>query len=60
MIQQPFHNDLGDIIALYCIDRALTGGTSRLASAANVYNELASNRPDLIQEMVNRDWVFDK
>ncbi|KEF59890.1 uncharacterized protein A1O9_04738 [Exophiala aquamarina CBS 119918] len=57
---QPFHNDLGDIIALYCIDRALTGGTSRVASTSKVYNELAGARPDLIQEMVKGDWVFDK
>ena len=60
MSQQPFHNDLGDIIALYCVDRALTGGTSRVASASQVHNELASARPDLIQEMVKGDWVFDR
>ncbi|RMZ83944.1 hypothetical protein DV737_g1373, partial [Chaetothyriales sp. CBS 132003] len=57
---QPFHNDLGDIIAMYCIDRAASGGISRVASTATVYNELASTRPDLIAEMAAPHWVFDK
>ncbi|KAL9625233.1 MAG: hypothetical protein Q9160_000635 [Pyrenula sp. 1 TL-2023] len=57
---QPFHNDLGDIIAMCCVDRAETGGVSRVASAAKVYNVLASLRPDLISELASGSWIFDK
>ncbi|RMZ86330.1 hypothetical protein DV736_g6445, partial [Chaetothyriales sp. CBS 134916] len=57
---QPFHNDLGDMVVMYCMDQAASGGISRVASAATIYNELASTRPDLIAEMAAPNWVFDK
>ncbi|OCK91311.1 Clavaminate synthase-like protein [Cenococcum geophilum 1.58] len=56
---QPFHNDLGDIIAMYVMDRPLSGGGSKIASTARVYNEIAATRPDLIHVLAKGDWAFD-
>jgi hypothetical protein len=57
---QPFHNDLGDIIAMYVVDRAESGGCSNIASTAHVYNAIAANRPDLVKVLADDNWVFDK
>lgn len=58
--EQPFHTDLGDIIAMYVMDVASHGGTSCVASAAQVYNEIAATRPDLIHVLADGNWHFDK
>ncbi|KAF2489816.1 taurine catabolism dioxygenase TauD, TfdA family protein [Lophium mytilinum] len=57
---QPFHTDLGDVIAMYAIDVAATGGRSNVASAAQVYNDIATTRPDLIHVLADKNWAFDK
>ncbi|KAI0047031.1 Clavaminate synthase-like protein [Auriscalpium vulgare] len=46
---QVFHTDVDDLVALLMLEKALEGGTSRLASTARVYNELAETRPDLVK-----------
>ncbi|KAH0847179.1 hypothetical protein AYO21_02566 [Fonsecaea monophora] len=56
--KQVFHTDTGDIVSLFCLSPAAEGGKSRLASTWRVYNELAANRPDLI-ETLSQDWVAD-
>lgn len=56
--KQVFHTDLGDFIALYALDIAPEGGTSRVSSAWQVYNELAETRPDLVKTL-SEPWAVD-
>jgi hypothetical protein len=56
--KQVFHTDAGDIVSLFCLQTAQSGGESKLASSWRVYNELARTRPDLIKTL-SEDWVFD-
>jgi len=45
----PFHADPEDVIGFLCLRPALKGGVRRFASAATVYNILATDHPDLLQ-----------
>ncbi|PIA98661.1 hypothetical protein CB0940_03715 [Cercospora beticola] len=49
--KQVFHTDVGDVIALACLETAAEGGESKLSSSWTVYNELARTRPDLIKTL---------
>ncbi|MGA7869462.1 MAG: TauD/TfdA family dioxygenase [Candidatus Binatus sp.] len=42
-----FHTDGADIIGLMCLNRAKSGGLSRIASSVSIFNELMRRRPDL-------------
>ncbi|KAF5673940.1 putative family oxidoreductase [Fusarium denticulatum] len=53
--RQVFHTDSGDIVSLFCLETALEGGASRIASTWRVYNELAKTRPDLIHTL-SQNW----
>ena len=44
---------------MYALGVAATGGESFLASTATIYNELARNRPDIIELLAKDDWAFD-
>jgi len=55
---QPYHTDWGDVVALYCISEPAEGGASHLASVEQIYNELASARPDVIR-VLSEKWAFD-
>ena len=57
---QPFHNDVCDILAMYVQETAAEGGESHVCSAAQVYNDIAATRPDVIHTLARDDWVFDK
>lgn len=46
--RQDFHTDGSDLVGLLCLQRAASGGESRIASSATVYNELLARRPDLL------------
>src|SRR4029078_10480111 len=46
--RQDFHTDGADLVGLLCLQRAASGGESRIASSAAVYNELLRRRPDLL------------
>ena len=46
--EQDFHTDGADIIGLLCLQAAKSGGVSRIASSAAIYNRLLSERPDLL------------
>lgn len=48
-LRQDFHTDAADIVGLLCLQRARTGGESRIASSAAVYNEILRLRPDLLE-----------
>lgn len=56
--KQVFHTDQGDIISLFALSTAASGGQSKLASSWRVYNELAETRPDLIRTLAE-GWPFD-
>ena len=45
--QLGFHTDGSDIVGLLCLRPAKSGGTSRIASSAAIYNEILRRRPDL-------------
>ena len=47
--RQDFHTDGADLVGLLCLQRAASGGESRIASSATVYNELLRRRPDLVE-----------
>ncbi|KAL8375996.1 hypothetical protein RB595_007212 [Gaeumannomyces hyphopodioides] len=53
-----FHNDEGEILALYVRDGAETGGRTQVASGWHLYNVLAGKRPDIIKKLAE-NWVLD-
>jgi hypothetical protein len=42
-----YHCDLADVVGLFCLRTAKSGGTSRFVSSVTVWNELFARRPDL-------------
>lgn len=47
--RQTFHTDSADVVGLLCLKTARSGGQSLLVSAATIYNEMQSRRPDLLE-----------
>ena len=44
----PFHTDIGaEVVALFCLKPAKSGGLSSVVSASTVWNEIVERRPDL-------------
>ncbi|BBK40428.1 hypothetical protein STVA_04480 [Allostella vacuolata] len=43
--QRP-HSDPADLVALLCVRKAHSGGTSHIASSMAIYNEILATRPD--------------
>jgi hypothetical protein len=58
-LRLPFHNDLGDIVGLMCLQTAKRGGLSRLVSSAAIYNAVLERRPDLMDVMTG-PWYLDR
>jgi hypothetical protein len=46
--RQDFHTDGSDIVGLLCLQRAKSGGLSRIVSSVTIYNEILRRRPDLV------------
>jgi hypothetical protein len=46
--RQDFHTDGADIVGLFCLRRARSGGLSQIASSAAIFNEILRRRPDLV------------
>jgi hypothetical protein len=58
---QGFHNDIFcDILAMQSRGQAAEGGRHFISSALKVYNELALERPDLLEVLATPNWTFDK
>jgi hypothetical protein len=57
--RQDFHTDGADLVGLLCLQRASSGGESRLASAHAVYNHLLATRPDLL-DVLYEPFVWDR
>lgn len=45
--RQDFHADGSDIVGLFCLRRAKSGGLSQIVSSIAIYNEFLARRPDL-------------
>lgn len=45
--EQDFHTDAADVIGLFCLQTAKSGGVSRIVSSPTIYNRLLVERPDL-------------
>jgi alpha-ketoglutarate-dependent taurine dioxygenase len=43
-----FHTDLGDVVGLLCMQKAVEGGRSSISSSMTVYNEAARKHPEYI------------
>ncbi|KAF1965568.1 TfdA family taurine catabolism dioxygenase TauD [Bimuria novae-zelandiae CBS 107.79] len=56
--KQVFHTDSGDIVSLFALETAASGGASKLASTWKVYNEIARTRPDLIHTL-SSPWDYE-
>ncbi len=44
-----FHTDRADIVGLFCLGRAKSGGQTRIASSVNVHNQMLRQRPELVE-----------
>ena len=44
-----FHTDRCDVIAFLCLQQAISGGENQIISSVAVYNQILSERPDLLQ-----------
>jgi|TARA_B110000495_G_scaffold65237_1_gene55504 alpha-ketoglutarate-dependent taurine dioxygenase len=44
-----FHTDRCDVIAFLCLQQAISGGENQIVSSVAVYNQILSERPDLLQ-----------
>ena len=54
-----FHNDQSDVILLWCLQTAKSGGLSRLVSVTAIQNEIQRRRPDLLAELY-RPYFIDR
>lgn len=61
-LEQEFHTDgsfasvTPEIIGLACLQQAVTGGMSRLASLVTVHNRLLANHPDELTRLYSPFW----
>jgi hypothetical protein len=44
-----FHTDRTDVVGLLCVDQAVSGGLSKIASTVAIHNEILRRRPDLLE-----------
>lgn len=55
---QAFHNDGGDMFALFCRRQGTSGGRSLIASAHRLWNEILDRAPDLAR-VLTEPFYFD-
>ena len=51
--RQTFHTDSADVVGLICLHPGKSGGLSQLVSAQTIYNEMLTNRPDLLAPLLD-------
>jgi len=56
---QPFHTDYGDILSLYTLSRAATGGDFYLADINDIVAKIEKVRPDIL-ETLRENWLMVK
>ena len=44
-----FHTDSCDVVGLFCLHGAQSGGSSMIASSVTIHNEMLARRPDLVE-----------
>ena len=44
-----FHTDRADVVALLCVNKAATGGVSKIASTPAIHNSMLREHPDLLE-----------
>jgi hypothetical protein len=54
--QLRFHTDRCDVVALFCIRQAMTGGVSKLCSSPAVHNAMLARRPELAAALYEDLW----
>ncbi|KAJ5669537.1 Taurine hydroxylase-like protein SAT17 [Penicillium macrosclerotiorum] len=57
---QTFHSDESDIVGLLCLRQAMEGGESQVVSTHNIYNVLRRERPDILRQMCQVQWFYDR
>lgn len=45
----PFHGDTSDVVGLFVVRTAKSGGLSQIVSTVAIHNEMARTRPDLLE-----------
>lgn len=53
-----FHTDFADVVGLFCLRAAKSGGLSRFVSSVRVYDELLQRRADLV-DLLFEPMLFD-
>jgi hypothetical protein len=48
-----YHSDSADLVSLFCVRPAASGGLSRILSAVSVHNTILKERPDLLAVLYN-------
>ena len=51
-----YHTDRCDVVGLFCIRQAMTGGVSKLCSSPAVHNAMLERRPDLAAALYEDVW----
>jgi len=46
-----FHSDRTDVVGLFCLSKAKSGGETRIVSSVTVHNEMIRQRPDLAEAL---------
>lgn len=54
-----YHSDSCDVVGLLCLQKAKSGGLSKVASTVAVYNEMLRRRPELVAELI-KPWYRDR
>lgn len=54
------HCDAADFVGLLCLQKAKSGGLSRIASSVTVYNELLKRKPELVERLYKPIWFDTK
>lgn len=51
-VTMDYHCDQAELVALFCLRTARSGGLSKVASSVAVYNRLLRERPDMVQALM--------
>ncbi len=57
--RQPFHTDSCDIVALLCLQPALSGGQSAIASSTSIYRHMQQHCPELAEQL-RKPYIYDR
>lgn len=57
--RQPFHTDSCDIVALLCLQPALSGGQSAIASSTAIYLHMKQHCPALAEQL-KKPYIYDR